>query len=95
MSMRKQILASAVRVAATCTVALFGACTSSFDPTERVEVTLLAAPVMIEQGDTVHLLGIAYNPTAQEVSAGVGCTPGIGFYVTDPSGVSISLYDGT
>jgi len=69
-------------------------CTLSTAPEDRVEMTLQATPTTLTLGDTVHLLGIAHNPTSTEIVPESGCAPGIGFYVRDQSGVEMSLYAG-
>jgi len=87
----RRILAAATPVAAA---AALGACRSATAPRGPVVVTLAAAPTSVLAGDTVHLLGIAYNPTADTVFAGYGCAPGIEFYAAAPAAPARSLYAG-
>jgi hypothetical protein len=70
------------------------ACRSATAPRDRAVVTLMATPTNVAAGDTVHLLGIAFNPTADTILAGYGCTPGIEFYAAALGGTSTSLYAG-
>ncbi len=79
----------AVGAGVSCT-----ACNSPTQPRDRVVVTLVAMPTAGLPGDTVHLVGIAFNPTTDTISASFGCSPGIGFYVTAPDGLSHSMYEG-
>ena len=46
-------------------------------------------------GDTVDLTGVVTNRSDEMIRAsGMGCAPGIGFVVTDPSGAEVNLYAG-
>ena len=87
----RRFVAVATPVAAA---AALGACRSATAPRGPVVVTLAAAPTSVLAGDTVHLLGIAYNPTADTVFAGYGCAPGIDFYAAAQGGAARSLYAG-
>jgi hypothetical protein len=79
---------------ALSTAAALGACRSATAPRDRAVVTLAAAPTSVAAGDTVYLLGIAYNPTSDTVFAGYGCAPGIDFHAAAPGGAFSSLYAG-
>jgi hypothetical protein len=75
-------------------VALLAACWSAFAPEDRLEVFLTVSPTIVDLGDTVHLTGLAYNPTSVTVDAGAGCSPGIGFYVARDGAEERSVYSG-
>jgi hypothetical protein len=64
------------------------------EPFDQVVTTVQAVPLMVEQGDTVTLLGVAYNRSRAQVRPPSGCAPGIGFVVTEPNNASRSLYEG-
>ena len=88
-------LRASARLSAVLTLVLWlTACSSSLAPEDRVEVTLVATLSTVAVGDTVHLIGVAFNPTPTQIQPASGCAPGIGFYVRDGSGDEVSLYDG-
>ncbi len=92
---RRWVLAGMGRLAVgAMAVASAGACDSAVEPIDQVLTTLSAVPTVVAQGDTVNLLGTAYNPTDTQVRPQSGCAPGIGFVVTEPTGASRSLYAG-
>ena len=84
----------AALAAALSAPTFLAACGSTTEPRNPAIVTLAATPTAVAAGDTVHLLGIAYNPTSDTLFVGIGCAPGIGFYAADPSGTTRWLYAG-
>jgi hypothetical protein len=89
--LNRRFLALATPVAAA---AALGACRLATAPRDGAVVTLAAAPTSVAAADTVHLLGIAHNPTSDTIFAGYGCAPGIDFYAAAPGGAARSLYAG-
>lgn len=69
------------------------ACDST-KPGARAYVSLVASRGQLTAGDTLTLLGIAYNPGGKTIVAGDACTPGIGFRAVGPDSRDVSLYDG-
>lgn len=60
----------------------------------EAEVFLSTRTELLNAGDTLSLVGIAHNRGHVSVAAGRGCSPGIGFLVTNPAGVESDLYEG-
>ena len=69
------------------------ACDST-KPGARAFVAIGASRGQLTAGDTLTLLGIAYNPGGHTIIAGDACTPGIGFRAVGPDNRDVSLYDG-
>ena len=79
---------------AVMTLFLLGGCGSPTEVGSVVSLSLEVTPTSAEPGDTIRFLGIAHNPTKAVIVTGLGCSPGIGFYVTDPGGRTTWIYDG-
>jgi hypothetical protein len=69
------------------------ACDST-KPGARAFLAIGASRGQVTAGDTLTLLGIAFNPGASTIVAGDACTPGIGFRAVGPDNRDVSLYDG-
>jgi hypothetical protein len=69
------------------------ACDST-KPGARAFLALGASRGQVPAGDTLTLLGIAYNPGGATIVAGDACTPGVGFRAVGPDNHDVSLYDG-
>jgi len=69
------------------------ACDST-KPGARAFIAIAASRGQVTAGDTLTLLGIAFNPGGTTIIAGDACTPGIGFRAVRPDNHDVSLYDG-
>jgi hypothetical protein len=69
------------------------ACDST-KPGARAFIAISASRGQLAAGDTLTLLGIAFNPGGSTIVAGDACTPGIGFRAVGPDHHDVSLYDG-
>ncbi len=83
-----------VMLALVATLALASCDRTILGPEHRLQVMVVANPEWASVGEVVELIGIAYNPTSEVIEAGRGCSPGIGFFVTDEGGVTTDLYEG-
>ena len=81
-------------IAGVVLVPLVLACSDSLGPASELELFVRAAPDRVFLGDTVTLTGVSFNGSNETIPAGWGCSHGIGFFVTDESGVEADLYEG-
>ena len=58
-------------------------------PGSAVELRAEALPTAARAGDTVRLLAVLTNPTAQRVDLNLGCGPPVLFEVTTPAGAPV------
>lgn len=69
-------------------------CGDGLGPAGDLEVYVSAAPHLTNVGDTIELVGVAYNGSDVTIAAGAGCGPGIRFIVTDSVGTETDLMGG-
>lgn len=86
---RLRFLTLAVALGATGLVG----CDGGFGPLDELEL-LVSAPDFVELGDTVALVGVAYNGSSTPVTTTSGCGPGIGFLMEAPGSPEVDLYAG-
>ncbi len=84
------------RLAAPLFATALLACGSLLEPEDWIRMTIEASPTEIAIGDTVELVAIAFNPTAEPVWATPGgCGQGLGVLAEEPgTGVILPLWGG-
>lgn len=94
MSAKRLVSRVATHRVAAAAILMVGTACSVLAPEEKLELAIETDRTAIDLGESVRLLGIAYNPSAEPAHGGRGCSPGIGFYATRDGGAEIDLYEG-